>query len=180
MVQEVTLLKSGEEMIIRKARPSDAAVLNAYLRQVADETTFLSFDASEWTKTDDEEAIIIQDYINTVNKTYFIALIDNDIVAHINAAGSQKKRLRHNVEFGVSILKDHWHKGIGTLLINKLIFWAKSNPIVRKINLMVSAHNTRAILLYRHLGFEYQGRIKNDNYVDGKYYDGISMGMWLG
>jgi len=180
MDQVQVLLRSGEQLIIRHAQQSDAPMINAYLRQVADETTFLSFDSSEWTKSDEEEASSIQDYIDTENMVYYIAMIDDAIVAHINASGSHKKRLCHNVVFGLSVVEMHWHKGIATILINELIGWSRSNPIVKKISLMVSDQNKRAIRLYEKFGFEHEGRLRNDNYVNGAYYDGLCMGMWLG
>ncbi len=71
-------------------------------------------------------------------------------------------------------------RGLGTLLLNRLIAWAKEVPQLEKINLRVISNNPRAMGLYRKLGFLEEGRrIREIKYSDGSYADEILMGKLL-
>ena len=62
-------------------------------------------------------------------------------------------------------------------MLDHLIAWAKNNPILTKLDLDTRADNKRAIALYRSRGFVKEGRLRNNFYVDGQYYDALQMGM---
>ena len=53
-------------------------------------------------------------------------------------------------------------KGVGKALMQSGMMWARANPIVRKLALHVFEDNTRAVALYRELGFETEGRLRNE------------------
>jgi RimJ/RimL family protein N-acetyltransferase len=92
--------------------------------------------------------------------------------------GTYLKRFSHKVEFGVSVLKDFWGYGIGKNLLKESIAWADSNDI-KKITLNVLETNTKAIELYKRLGFEIEGILKNDRILaNGEYYNTIVMGRF--
>lgn len=82
------------------------------------------------------------------------------------------------MEFGVCVLKDFWGYGIGRNLLEKSISWADSNEI-KKMTLNVLETNDRATKLYKSLGFEIEGVLKNDKILsDGKYHNTIVMGRF--
>ena len=71
-----------------------------------------------------------------------------------------------------------WHKkGIGTQLLEKLIQWAKNSNSLEKIELNVRASNTRAISLYKKMGFQEEGRLKKRIKVHDRYIDDIVMSL---
>lgn len=57
------------------------------------------------------------------------------------------------------------------------IRWATDNRIIKKLNLAVLENNVAAIQLYKKNGFEVEGRLKKDFFIDEQYYDAILMGM---
>lgn len=66
--------------------------------------------------------------------------------------------------------------GVGTALLNSLLTWARGDPAVRKIELLVRSTNERAIRLYKKFGFVEEGRFKDRvRTKDGGYIDDISM-----
>lgn len=70
--------------------------------------------------------------------------------------------------------------GIGTLLLQSLIDWAKSTDKIEKINLKVHSVNEIAIGLYRKMGFDVEGVQKKDlKYGPEKYVDTILMGKMI-
>jgi len=108
-----------------------------------------------------------------------IAEMDGEIAGLLHVEGSPKKRLRHNGEFGITVRKAYWGKGIGPRLMEAMIDWAKASGLVRKLNLKVLVNNTNAIRLYERFGFEKEGCIRRDTCLDGKFYDIYLMGLLI-
>ena len=79
----------------------------------------------------------------------------------------------------MSVRKRYWGLGIGSLMLDTLIDWAKGTQIVKKINLRVRTDNERAIALYERKGFVIEGTIRKQVFLDGTYFDHYWMGMEL-
>ncbi|HDX9610068.1 TPA: GNAT family N-acetyltransferase [Bacillus toyonensis] len=119
-------------------------------------------------KTDSEER----------KNLFLIAEVHDRIVGFSRCEGSHLKRLSHKVEFGVCILKEFWGYGIGKNLLLQSINWADENE-VKKISLQVLETNEKAINLYKKLGFDVEGILKNDKRLsDGMYYNTVLMGRF--
>lgn len=78
--------------------------------------------------------------------------------------------MSHRAELGISVLKAEWNSGIGSMIMKKLIEYAKNNG-VEIINLEVRSDNARAIHLYEKYGFKHIGTSPSffkigDEYVD--------------
>lgn len=110
---------------------------------------------------------------------FLIAEIDGEIIGNLTFRGGQRPRIAHVGEFGISILKKYWGLNIGEFMITYLLEWAKETKEVRKIDLRVRSDNGRAISLYKKMGFEEQGLFKRDFFLDGKFFDSISMGICI-
>ncbi len=172
-------LRFGEELSIEEATIKDAEHIINYIKIVAAETPFLSFDAEEFNTSVEEEENIIQQHAIAPNQLMIVARIKEQIVGLLNIQASSKKRLKHSGEFGISVSKEHWNKGIGKHMMHYLLNWAKENTIIKKIKLRTSENNIAAIKLYEKLGFQHEGEITKDFFVDGVYYNTIVMGMWI-
>lgn len=170
-------LKSGEQLIIREAQKKDASALIGYVRSVVSETDFLTRGAGEFNKTNKEEEKIIEEHANASNSIFLIAELNGKIVGILNASGSDRPRLKHIVDFGVTVRKEHWGKSIGTRLMQSMIDWAKISGVIRKINLKVQTNNKTAIKLYKKFYFKKEGRMTRDSYINGKFYDDYCMGL---
>ncbi|MFC1975012.1 GNAT family N-acetyltransferase [Chloroflexota bacterium] len=82
-------------------------------------------------------------------------------------------------EIGISVQKQYWGLGIGALMLDRLIEWARDTQIVTKINLRVRTDNQRAILLYEGKGFIKEGTIRKEIRLAGQYFDHYWMGLEL-
>ena len=87
--------------------------------------------------------------------------------------------MRHVGELGMSVVKAYWGQGVGSLLLDTLLSWARQTDIVRKINLRVRSDNGRAVALYERKGFVVEGTLTKEMFVDGEYYDLLAMGRSL-
>ena len=170
---------NNEKIIIRKALKSDANELVNYLDLISKESDYLTFGEGELGRTIDQEEEFIEIANKKNNNLFIVAEIDGKIIGNLNFIGGQRKRIAHTGEFGVSVLKEYWGKGIGKELIKYLMQWSKNSGLIRKINLRVRTDNAMAIKLYKKLGFFEEGIIKRDFLIDNKFYDSLSMGLLI-
>ncbi|MBG9856079.1 GNAT family N-acetyltransferase [Bacillus wiedmannii] len=170
---------NGLTYTIRSAAETDAEQLSEIRVQIDGETENMDREAGEGfidkigfqkiIKTDSEE----------MKNLFLVAEAHNQIVGFSRCEGSNLKRLSHKVEFGVCILREFWGYGIGKSLLQQSIQWADENE-VQKISLQVLETNEKAIQLYKKLGFEVEGILKNDKRLsDGKYYNTVVMGRFF-
>ena len=126
--------------------------------QAHGETDFLLSYPDENSFDPEQEARFLEDKTNSDNEIELIALIDGKVAgtAGIEAVGN-KYKLKHRAEVGISILKEYWGLGLGRLLTSACIQCAKEAGY-SQVELNVVAENTRAISLYKSLGFTEYGR----------------------
>lgn len=170
---------NNEEIIIRKAKKSDAKALIEYLNVIGGESDYLTFGAGQFGRSVEQEEEFIVNALNKENALFIIAEVSGKVVGNLNFSGGIRQRTAHVGEFGVSILKKYWGNGIGEELVKYLINWSKNSGMIRKINLRVRTDNTRGISLYKKLGFLEEGIIKRDFLINGKFYDSLLMGLLI-
>jgi len=173
------VLKNGESLIVREAKSTDAEAVLVHMKSVGDESDTLTFDSTEITRGKEEQAKLIQESSEAENKIFLVATIDDEMVGVMNVHAVNRARLKHVGEFGISVRKAHWQKGIALHMMNYMLQWAKENPVIRKINLRVLKHNIPAIQMYKKLGFEEEGVLRRDFFLNGKFYDCQLMGKFI-
>lgn len=164
-------------LIIRNAHVEDSEKLIEYIKKIAGESDNLTFGEGEFTMSNMDEKAFLGDILKTGNAIYLIAEIKGEIVGSLNFSGGKRPRIQHIGEFGISVSRDYWNKGIGNLLLDYFINWAKESEIIRKINLKVRVDNTSAIHLYKKKGFVIEGTITREFFINGKFYDAYMIGL---
>ncbi len=172
-------LKNGDTIIIREANKSDAEAILKYINTISQESDFLTFGQGEFDKTIEQEECFIDNISKQNNALFIIAEIKGKIVGSLNFSGGPRPRIAHTGEFGVSVLRDYWGQGIGSELIKYLFDWCKQSKIIRKINLRVRSDNYPAIHVYKKLGFNEEGVITRDFFIQNRFYDSICMGFTI-
>lgn len=163
---------------IREAHIEDAEDILNFIKEVSDETDFLISDSSERDFNIKKEREFLQNMQSSILEKMFLYKIENKIVGTCSVNGINKKRIKHKVGLGITVLKKYWGEGIGGKLINHAIEYCKLNSI-KKIELEVRIDNERAIKLYKKFGFEIEGEIKKSVYLNGNYYNCYFMGLLL-
>jgi RimJ/RimL family protein N-acetyltransferase len=179
MQQGVYKLSDGRLLHIRKATVEDARAVLDYVQRISAESDFLSFGPGEFLLTELEERDFILQSLASANQLYLLGLIDEAIVTAMIYSGGRRPRVRHSGEISMSVRNQYWGLGIGSLMLDTFLAWAKSNTIVKKINLRVRTDTQRAIGLYEARGFVIEGTIHRELFVDGKYFDHYWMGLEL-
>lgn len=157
------------EVIIREASIKDAKVIIDYMKKIGGESDNLSFGSEGLPISIEEEQAFLEMMHNDQHSVFFCAWKNNECVGTGNLT-SMPRRMEHRAELAISVLKKEWGNGIGSLLMNNLISYAKQND-VKIINLEVRSDNLRAIHLYEKYGFQHIGTSPAFFKIDNDYFD---------
>ncbi|MDW7672582.1 MAG: GNAT family protein [Bacillota bacterium] len=172
------VLKNGEVIKIREAGKDDAASLLAFLDTVCAETDNLTFGPGEMSLTVEQEIAFLEGMAEKTGAIFLAALDEQDeLVGTIHFVAGTLPRTEHAGEFGMSVLKAHWGKGLGSALMDALLEWVRERKSIRKVNLKVRADNQNAIHLYKKKGFVEEGRITREYLIRGEFHDILCMGL---
>lgn len=172
--------KSGLSVTFRSPTLEEARLCIDYLRQVCEETPYLSSEPEEIVFTDEQERAYI-----TYHQENPLSLNVN-VYADGRLAGNasikpvrDSTRMRHRAVLGIALFEAYCGMGIGEVLISFLIERAREAGY-ESMELQVHAANKRAIHLYQRLGFTEWGRMKKSvKFKNGTYDDELFMRLDL-
>ena len=76
-----------------------------------------------------------------------------------------------------------WGQGLGTQAMCLILRHGFETLNLNRVYLRVYEDNSRALAVYRRLGFREEGRLRQDRFLEGKYWDTLLMGLlkseWL-
>lgn len=170
------LIKNEENVTIRDAEPRDAESLIEINLQIVREKLYMMREPEEAIYTKESEVINIENLLSSEGTLFIVAEVRNNVVGYLDFRNGALKRTKHAGILSIYILKKYRELGIGKLLLQSLINWAKKNQLIEKITLAVFSTNERAIGLYKKLGFAEEGRCPKDMKLkDGSYIDSVLM-----
>ena len=175
----VEILKNNEKLVIRKACTDDAVNLNEMYRTIILETEHFGYEPDEFNITDEQQVHTINMFSQADNSILIVATSNERVVGNLSFRTGSSKKFHHVGELGVQVLKDYWNLGIGKELIKYLIDWAKENKCIYKISLRVRVDNENAIHVYKELGFNEEGILRNEMLSKGTLYDLMYMGLMV-
>lgn len=120
---------------------------------------------------DEKDELIKQKIINRGNNQYwYVAEEDGKVIGLGILMNHGNLRKKHVGVITLMVNSDYQNKGIGSLLMDKLIILSESLNIIR-LELCVFRDNYKAINLYKKFGFKEEGikiksALKNGEYVD--------------
>ena len=164
-------------IVIEKASAADAAALLVYLKQVGGETDNLTFGAEGLPFTVEQEEAYLAQMQNSSDGVMFVAKEDGKIIGDASLSRSPR-RMNYRGELGITVVRSHWRRGVGSRLLQKVIDFAEENGM-EYIDLTVRSDNTAAIGLYRKFGFEKIGTHPAFMKIGGKYISADYMTLRL-
>lgn len=99
----------------------------------------------------------------------------NEIVGHIDLKSHNQNYTSHRAVLGMGVHRDYRKEGLGSLLIESILDWAKNETKIERIDLRVLSVNDPAIRLYNKFGFQKIGEIEDMFRIDGKSHNFILM-----
>ena len=158
-------------ILIREALPRDAEEILLHSKICGGETDNLSYGEEGFRFTIVEEVKFLENLLKSHNQILLVADVKGNIVGTASYTTSNIKRLSHRGSIGLCIQKEFWNQGIGTLLMESLIKFAKEEAKSKIVSLAVRSDNSRAIHLYKKFGFKKVGTFEGYYEIDGKLID---------
>jgi len=172
-------LSNEIELEIYKASKEDAEGILTYCNLIGGESDNLTFGENELDMTTIQEEEFIEGFHKSNTSLMLVGKINDEIVSVASISTTDKSRVAHNAEVGISVKRKYWNMGIGTKMMEKLINFAKQTKIIKVIHLGVRAENENAIHLYEKMGFEIIGVNKRFFKINDTYSDEILMNLYL-
>lgn len=164
------------DLIIREAIPEDAAAILSVMEKISQETPFLVMDEQGLNLPPELLAHHLAAINDSLNNLLLLAYNDQKLIGMASIRGSEEKRVAHIGEVGISILKEYWGIGLGSILMEELIFWTEESESIRRLELTVQKQNTRAIALYKKFDFQLEATMKRGALSDeGEFLDVLLM-----
>ncbi len=156
---------------IEKAKPSDAKEILELTKVFGSESDNLTYGKEGIKATVESEAKYLKSLQDDSSNIFLLAKIDGKIIGTANYSTYSKERLRHRGEFGICVLKKYWNNGIGQMLLEKILYFAKESAKSDIVSLEVRSDNLSAIHLYKKFGFEKVGTFKGYFKINNEYID---------
>lgn len=153
-------------MIIRQIDAEDAEKYLT-LNKKLDESGFMLYKPGERQTTVEQQAMMIKRVLSDEHSTILVAESDQQIVGFIGAIGNSVERKKHCAYLALGVAENHRGNGLATELFNHVFAWAKATEMTR-LELTVIQENTKAVSLYKKLGFIIEGEKINSLMVNGQ------------
>ena len=169
-------LKNGRTCLLRLAEEGDAEMLLDYLKATSAETPYMIREPEEVRTSVEEEVEFIRRNREDPRALHLLAFVDGVFAGSCSfAPKSERVRMRHRCNVGISLYRESWGMGVGTALMSEILAGARSAGY-EQAELDVVSTNAPAVGLYQKLGFEVTGTIPRAfKYRDGSYADFLFM-----
>lgn len=164
-----------EHIEIRETMPEDAEKLIAYLKKVGGETDNLTFGKEGLPVTIEQEKEYLKQVHDAERSVHYSVWKNGELIGDGSINGFPR-RMSHRAELGMSVIKAEWNQGIGSMLLDRLLAYARK-AAVEIITLEVRSDNANAIHLYEKYGFKPVGMMPAFFKLGEEYVDFVM--MWL-
>lgn len=172
---------TGTTVRLRAYRSSDREALERV--ETDPEAVYLAEDGPALPRSErDLDAFLSQ--ASSGGPTYLFVVERLEDGAFLGTVGAFRADWKNrHIEVGISLDRSVWGQGYGTDAMKVLVRVLFNEMNLHKVKLGVISHNPRAQRSYEKVGFKMDGRLREEIYRDGRYYDLIQMSLlrsdWL-
>ncbi len=107
-----------------------------------------------------------------------LGIVVKEVDRLIGTVGLHPEFRCRSARFGI-VLGDKacWDKGYGTTVTRLMVGYAFDTLNMNRVWLHVYEYNPRGVRVYEKVGFRTEGRLRQETYRDGRYWDVIAMGL---
>ncbi len=109
---------------------------------------------------------------------FYIALVNNEVIAWCNIKLSDREIYKHVGLLGIGVIADFRGQKLGSQLMRMVIEEAKEKGL-KRIELTVRENNKTAIRLYEKLGFKIEGVHLNAIYQNACFENQLTMALLI-
>ena len=173
-------MKTGEQIVVRSALPADTGSLHELSLDILREREFMITQPEEFLFSEEQERAWLLLHNDNPGAVSLLAFEDSTLVGYLHFACEERRRRAHSGRFGIAVRREWRDRGVGRVLLQTLLDWAREEPQVEKVWLEVFATNSRGIHLYETLGFVEEGRLtKEIKVAPGHYIDLVLMSRFV-
>ncbi|TNF37119.1 MAG: N-acetyltransferase [Deltaproteobacteria bacterium] len=178
--------RAGRPLELREADRRDAARYLEHIALIVAETPFMLQGPEDALPDIGEEKDILEEYARRVNCVCIVAARPGPppgkqpILGSVTLIGGRGKRTAHAADLSMGVNRVGWGRGVGGLLLDAALTWARESPILTRVSLSVYSENRVATALYRSRGFVEEGVLRRYAKWEGRYDDLIGMGISVG
>jgi len=178
--------RAGRPLELREAVRRDAARYLEHLALIVAETPYMLQSADDPLPDISDQKEILDEYDRRPNCVCIVAARPGPapgkqpIIGSVTLIGGRARRIAHAADLSMGVNRAAWGRGIGGLLLDAALTWARASPMLARVSLSVYSENRVATALYRSRGFVEEGVLRRYAKWDGRYDDLIGMGVWVG
>lgn len=173
-------LKDGTPCVLRSTEEADAPALLELDEENAREYAYTIYAPDEVAPDLEVRRRKVREFRDRSNWLLLMALCAGAPVGAVSFRGGITRRTRHQGTLGISVAGRWRRRGVGQLLMNAVLEWGASHPLIEKVSLVVFSGNAPAIALYRSLGFVEEGRrVREIRMAPGLYEDDVVMARFV-
>ncbi|AKI97833.1 GNAT family N-acetyltransferase [Kosmotoga pacifica] len=125
-----------------------------------------------------EEEYSWYENLSSSKDTYSFAIERKEDKRYIGGCGVNSVDWKNsNAKVGIFLGRPYWSKGYGTDAMKVLLRFIFTEMNLHKVLLNVYSFNERAMKSYKKCGFVEEGRLREQIFRMGRYYDTIIMGL---
>jgi RimJ/RimL family protein N-acetyltransferase len=177
-VRSAATIKAVQGYEIRPAVADDAEPLYRFGEALLSESSYFLRSPGERARSVGEMRAVIERFHELPTHLLIGAWHDGVPIGEAVAIGGDFKRDRYAATIGVGVLAAHSGQGLGYALMRDVETFARDRSL-RRLELTVMAHNTRARALYDRMGYVTEGVKRESLFVDGAFVDEILMAKLL-
>jgi len=167
----------GERLYLRPLEEADAVVCHAWMNDPEVRRT-LRVRAVPHTEASTREFVR---HLDTSHDQVFAIVLRGDDIYVGNCGLYAIDPVDRTARLGIVVgRRDQWGRGFGCEAIRLLCQHAFDTLDLRKVCLSCFATNDRGLHLFRKLGFEVEGRLREQVYVEGQWVDELLLGLLRG
>lgn len=117
----------------------------------------------------------LEQSLDDPNRYSYVAEVDGRVVGNVGLEVLRGRR-RHIGSIAMAVHDAYQGRGVGTALMAATMDLADNWLGLRRVELQVHVDNEPALALYRHFGFEVEGRQRESVFRQGVYCDTYIMG----
>jgi RimJ/RimL family protein N-acetyltransferase len=180
IIKQIFSNKYYKKIILRNAQTSDAGKIINIMKNIIKEDIYTLAEDNEYKQTIKKESEKINKFHKSKCKIYIVIEVNKKIAGYLTFDNFGIRKCQHNGLLTMFLDNKYRSKGLGTILMNGLIDWAKKDKIIEKLSLYVFANNEKAIGLYKKMGFFIEGYMRKDLKMrDGSYIDSVLMARFV-
>ncbi|TCD45660.1 GNAT family N-acetyltransferase [Streptococcus sp. X16XC17] len=168
------------EIFFEEAEPEDAQSIIEFMKDVAHETDAIVLEEDDFPLNHQQMAVFLDDSLCRLDQLCFVAKMNGDIIGLINVRTARTYTLSHIGDVFIAVKKAYWGHGLGRILLEETVEWARRNQVLKRLELTVQVQNERAVNLYHSVDFAIEGTKKRGaRTIKGEWLDLYYMGLLI-